>query len=168
MVGKDGALQLSSAGMCDGSWRAPLHGPAWPGESDCKYHDAPVAIVQANGDCALNLIYEKHSVSAEAAGVEHGIITLRYKVQALRVELHFRVYPHEDVIEQWTVVRNGLNAPVRVTRLDSDYWSGPSNSNAHIEWCDSRVPPALEAVAGSFSNRARSCPRLRSVGLHCF
>jgi hypothetical protein len=86
MVGKDGALQLSSAGMCDGSWRAPLHGPAWPGESDCKYHDAPVAIVQANGDCALNLIYEKHSVSAEAAGVEHGIITLRYKVQALRVD----------------------------------------------------------------------------------
>lgn len=136
VVRKSGMLELDYAGARDGSWRAPLRGPAWPGQSDCKFHDAPVAIVQANGDTALNLVHESDASVTESAGVEHVTITLRDTLLPLRVELHFRVFAREDVIEQWTVARNGLATPVRIGRLDSAYWPGLESSAPHLEWYD--------------------------------
>jgi len=148
VVLKSGMLELYYAGASDGSWRSPMRGPAWPGESDCKFHDAPVSITQANGDSALNLVHESDASVTESAGVEHVTITLRDKVLPLRVEMHFRVYAREDVIEQWSVVRNGLTTPVKVGRLDSAYWPGSEGSAPHLEWYEGEAgSPHREKLA---------------------
>ena len=148
VVLKSGLLEMQYAGARDGSWRAPLRGPAWPGESDCKFHDAPVSIVQANGDTALNLVHESDGSVSESAGVEHVTITLRDKVLPLRVELHFRLFAREDVIEQWAVVRNGLAAPIKIARLDSAYWPGSEGSAPHLEWYEGEAgKPLREKLA---------------------
>jgi hypothetical protein len=47
-AGKEGLLHLTYFGAKDGSWQSPFKGPAYPGTSDCKFHDAPVAITRAN------------------------------------------------------------------------------------------------------------------------
>lgn len=137
-VNKDGVLEVGSFGAPDGAWRAPFKGPLYPGSGDCKYHAAPVAIRRANGDAALQLIYQGNTGSDEAAGIRHTVITLRDRVQPIFVDVHFRLFSRENTIEQWAVLRNGLGEPIRVERLDSAYWQAPAGAGAHLEWYDSR------------------------------
>ena len=135
---KNGILNIGSFGASDGSWKSPFTGPLYPGSGDCKYHQAPVAIRYANGDTALKLIYQDQSGTEEAAGIRHTVINLRDRVQPVFVEVHFKLFARENIIEQWAVLRNGLTAPLKVERLDSAYWQAPSTAAAHLEWYDSR------------------------------
>lgn len=135
---KGGAVKLISAGLRDGSWTSPFEGLAWPGQSDLRDHDAPVAIQRANGDSALNLVFVKQETTRESDDVQHVVVTLEDKVDPIRVEVHFRVFAHEDVIQQWAVLHNGMPGPLTVQRLDSIYFEAPSSSNPHVEWYDSK------------------------------
>lgn len=132
-----GQLYLNRFGAKDGSWQSPLQGQAYPGTDDCRFHDAPVAVIRANGDSALSLIYDKHSTTEEAPGIRHYIITLKDRVDKIFVDLHYRTYTSEDTIQRWAVLRNGLQEPLRVTRLDSAYWQAPAASVPYLEWYDS-------------------------------
>lgn len=138
VVRKDGTLDVDRFGAADGSWKSPFKGPLYPGSGDCEYHEAPVSITRANGDATLNLIYQDQSTSEEGKDIRHTVITLRDKVQPIFVDVHLRLYPHENMVQQWAVVRNGLAEPIRVNRLDSAFWQAPARSAPHIEWYDSR------------------------------
>ncbi|MEO7100758.1 MAG: alpha-galactosidase [Luteolibacter sp.] len=151
-VGKDGALNVTSFRATDGSWNSPFSGPLFPGTTDCKYHDAPVAIRRANGDAALSLIYQDQITTEESKDIRHTVITLRDKTDPIFVDVHFRLFAKENVIQQWSVVRNDLAEPIRVEHLDSAYWQAPSASAPHLEWYDNRwgdeAPrPNLEKLA---------------------
>ena len=137
-VNMDGLLEVRSFGAVDGSWKTPFVGPLYPAVGDCKYHESPIAIRRTNGDTDLQLVYQDHHSEEEKAGTRHTVITLRDTVQPIFLELHFRAFPHENVISQWVVIRNGLSEALRVERLDSAYWQAPSTAAAHLEWYDSR------------------------------
>jgi hypothetical protein len=135
---KDGVLNVTRFGARDGAWKSPFNGPLFPGSSDCKNHDAPVSIRRANGDAALSLIYQNQTTDVETPDIRHTVITLRDRTDPIFIDVHFRLFAAENVIQQWTVVRNGLAEPIRVEHLDSAYWQAPSASAPHLEWYDSR------------------------------
>ncbi|MBC8128605.1 MAG: alpha-galactosidase [Gloeobacteraceae cyanobacterium ES-bin-144] len=137
-VDKNGVLNVTRFGAVDRSWKSPFTGPLFPGSSDCKYHEAPVSITRSNGDTTLNLIYQSNTSVAETPAIRHTTITLRDKGQPIFVDVHFRLFARENVIQQWAVLRNELAEPIRVHRLDSAYWEAPASSAPHLEWYDSR------------------------------
>ncbi len=159
-AGKEGLLYLTRFGAKDGSWQSPFSGPAYPGTSDCKFHDAPVAITRANGDGALSLIYQKQSSTEESPGIRHHIITLKDRVDDIFVDLHFKTFSQESTLQQWAVLRNGLLEPLRVQRLNSAYWQAPATADAHLEWYDSRW--AAEAAVPMLEKLTHGCRTLES------
>jgi len=117
----DGRLALKQASF--NKWLSPIGDPVFPGNphrggNSPRYQGAIETIV-ANGDTALEPMYQSHHSQKEASGAEHLTIFLRDSVYPIEIELHLRAYADVDVFEQWMVVKNGMDQPLRVRRMDS-------------------------------------------------
>jgi len=63
-----------------------------------------IAVTHADGNNSLDLHYVSHDRKAVDSNVDLYTITLRDPVYPFDVRLFYKVYKHEDVIEQWTSI----------------------------------------------------------------
>ena len=143
LVKKDNSLEILEVKSRNGKWRAPLFGSLFPGtaykDGHSSSYQGPVAIVCANGDTVIEPLYVKHERQQESQGIEHLTIFLRDKVNPIDLEMHLRIYSIENIIEQWQVLRNGMDQPIKVPRLDSMYWQARAKKGEyHLEWFESK------------------------------
>jgi alpha-galactosidase len=142
LVRKDKSLEILQVAAREGKWRAPLGGPLFPGnpwrDGNGPRYCGPAAIVCANGDTALEPLYESHSSKQESQGIEHLTIFLRDRVNPIDIEMHLRIYSAENIIEQWHVLKNGMDKPINVPRLDSLYWQARLKDAVYLEWFESQ------------------------------
>jgi alpha-galactosidase len=135
-------LELKAVGSKNGSWTAPLGGRLFPfepaaepaGNNNGPRYVGPIEWILPNGDRAIELVYQSHASNQERPGVEHLVIQLKDKVYPLEVELHLRAYTDVNVFEQWMVVKNGLDQPIYLPRLDSMYWHADASNLIFLEW----------------------------------
>ena len=142
LVLKDKSLEILQVAARDGKWLAPLGGPLFPSQpwrnGNGPRYNGPAALVCANGDTALEPLYVSHSSQQESEGIEHLTILLRDAVNPIDIEMHLRIYAELNIIEQWQVMRNGMDKPIKVPRLDSMYWQARVKDGVYLEWFESQ------------------------------
>ncbi len=76
-------------------------------------------MVHADGNNSLDLLYESHTTSATADGSTLTTVTLRDPVYPFVVELYYKAWEKEDVIEQWTTIRHTEKGDVTLIKYAS-------------------------------------------------
>lgn len=71
------------------------------------YYEPALHIDHADGNSSTLLTYDSHTVQPTADGATETVITLRDKVYADEVRLHFTAYAHEDIIKTYAEIKNG-------------------------------------------------------------
>ena len=140
-VGKDGTLSTTVKSL-DGNVRIPVGGQVFPGRIVNKVchgprTSGPLSVILPNGDNTLQLIYESHTTTQESPNVGHTIFRLRDRVNPVSMELHVRTYQEENIVEQWLILKNGMDKPMSVPRLDSLYFQSQGGDSTYLEWFDS-------------------------------
>jgi alpha-galactosidase len=78
-----------------------------------------IACAHSDGDNSLDLRYQKHSSENNPDGSIVTRITLKDPVYDFFVELFYKAWPDEDVIEQWTVITNREKGKVVLNKFAS-------------------------------------------------
>lgn len=65
-----------------------------------------IAVVHADGNNSVDLLYQSHTTTATADGATLTIVTLKDPVYPLTVKLFYKAWKNEDVIEQWSSIRH--------------------------------------------------------------
>ncbi|MDB6092686.1 MAG: alpha-galactosidase [Verrucomicrobia bacterium] len=121
-------------------------------------------VVHADGNTSTELRYVAHESSAESANVSVTRIHLRDRYYDFFVDLCFRTYAAEDVIEQWTEISNRESAPVTLGRFASaapkfqasSYWVSQFYGDVlrEGELVEERLAPGLKILDSKLTVRA--------------
>lgn len=65
-----------------------------------------ITVVHADGNRSLDLRYVKHEQKQLAGSITQYSILLKDPVYDFEVTLYYKVYPRQDVIEQWSVIKH--------------------------------------------------------------
>jgi alpha-galactosidase len=78
-----------------------------------------IACVHSDGDNSLDLRYQKHTIDNSPDGSTTTRITLKDPVYDFFVELFYKAWPDEDVMEQWAVITNREKGKVVLNKFAS-------------------------------------------------
>lgn len=84
-----------------------------------NFVEPAVAAVHADGNNSLDLVYQSHSVSAAGDGATLTKITLKDAVYPFYVDLMFKTWNNEDVVEQWTEIHHTEKKEVKLNKYAS-------------------------------------------------
>jgi alpha-galactosidase len=92
---------------------------AYPGAGTNIMFEPSIACVHADGNNSLDLQYVSHSTKSESEGSTLTTINLKDPLYDLYVDLYYRAWANEDVIEQWSVIRNQEKGKVVLNKFAS-------------------------------------------------
>ena len=97
-------------------WQAayPVYG-LWPEK------EAAFSAVHSDGNMVLDMVVEGIASSKGADGSETLTVTLADKVYPFNIDVNYRTYPGEDVIETWTEASHNEKGTVTLNRFMSGY-----------------------------------------------
>jgi alpha-galactosidase len=109
-------------------------------------------LTHADGNNSLELKYISHDTEKIDDNVSVTSILLRDPVYQFEVTLFFKIYSHENVIEQWSVLRNTEKKPVTLKKyasanlyfFDTRYFL----TQYHGAWAKEMQPEESEITAG--------------------
>ena len=78
-----------------------------------------IQLVHADGNTSLELKYVSHQTKQEGNDAATTTIRLQDPVYKITVELFYKTWQKENVIEQWTEISNGENGPVVLQKYAS-------------------------------------------------
>lgn len=84
-----------------------------------NFVEPAIAAVHADGNNSLDLIYSSHTVNPSADGSKLTKISLKDAVYPFYVDLYFKAWQNEDVIEQWTEIRHTEKSAVKLNKYAS-------------------------------------------------
>jgi len=84
-----------------------------------NFVEPAIAVVHTDGNNSLDLRYEKHTVSSTTDGATLTTITLRDAVYPFYVDLFYKAWSNEDVVEQWTIIRHREKGKVTMNKYAS-------------------------------------------------
>lgn len=111
-----------------------------------------IQLTHADGNNSLELKYVSHELKKIDENVSVTTILLRDPVYHFEVNLFFKVYAHENVVEQWSVLRNAEKKPVTLKKyasanlyfFDTHYYL----TQYHGAWAKEMQPEESELTAG--------------------
>jgi alpha-galactosidase len=111
-----------------------------------------IQVTHANGNTSLDLQYVSHQTEKSDNNVSTTRILLKDPQYALEVTLFYKVYAREDVIEQWSVIRNREKGNVTLFKYASanlylsagQYWL----RHYHGDWAKEMRPEETQLTAG--------------------
>ena len=71
---------------------------------DNNFTEPAIAVVHVDGNNSLDLLYKSHNITATADGAILTTITLKDPVYPFFVDLLYKTWKEEDIIEQWTSI----------------------------------------------------------------
>lgn len=103
-----------------------------------------ITVTHADGNNSLDLKYIEHEIRKNEENVSIVKITLKDLVYAFEVDLFYKSYFDEDVIEQWSVIRHRESGAVTLQKYASanltlragDYWL----RHYHGDWAQEMQP----------------------------
>lgn len=137
-------------------WILPRH--AGPAAAGGARHHTPIALQTGDGALAPDLVFLEHALVHESPGIDHATLAFRDADRRIRVEVHIRAYRNEDVLEQWTTIRNDAGKALAVASLDSLILTFDTDQETHLEWYDSGVANEVRAPT-----RERLSQELRQI-----
>ena len=92
----------------------PVYG-LWPEK------EAAFSAVHSDGNMTLDMVVEKVNTTKDADGAETTTVTLVDKVYPFTIDVNYRTFPGQDVIETWTEASHQEKGNVELTRFMSGY-----------------------------------------------
>jgi len=81
--------------------------------------EAALKITHADGNTSTEMGYVSTRTERVNDNIVHTIISLKDEHYDLYVDLHYNAYQREDIIEQWTEIRNGENKSIALDNFAS-------------------------------------------------
>lgn len=111
-----------------------------------------IQVTHNDGNTSLALQYVSHQVQKENDNVSTTSILLKDPVYNFEVTLYYKVYNQENVVEQWSAIRNNEKDSVTLHKYASanlylsaeDYWLG----HYHGDWAKEMQPEEERLTAG--------------------
>jgi alpha-galactosidase len=111
-----------------------------------------IEIEHADGNTSLELKYISHTVKTESDDVALTTILLRDSVYGTEVSLCFRTYNNDNVVEQWSVIRNKEKKKIVLKKYASANLYFTANKyflrHYHGAWANEMKPEETELTAG--------------------
>ncbi len=86
---------------------------------NANYVEPAIAVVHADGNNSLALLYDSHAVENLPEGATLTTITLKDPVYPFTVKMFFKAWKNTDVIEQWTSIRHREKGSVTLNKYAS-------------------------------------------------
>ena len=126
---------------------------------DNNFVEPAIAAVHTDGNNSLDLIYEKHSVTNTPDGATLTTVFLKDAVYPFFVELFYKAWKNEDVIEQWSAIRHTEKANVLLNKYASanlyffnkDYYLTSYNGS----WAKEMQPELTQLKQGMHTIQSR-------------
>lgn len=111
-----------------------------------------ITISHADGNNSLDLKYVRHSVKTVEPNVSLLTVVLQDPVYAIEVDLFYKAYLNEDVIEQWSTIKNNEKGSVVLKKYASAnlYFKGESFwlNQYHGDWAKEMKPEEARLTHG--------------------
>ncbi|GAB3169080.1 alpha-galactosidase [Telluribacter humicola] len=111
-----------------------------------------IRVTHTDGNTSLDLQYVSHNVQKVDNNVSITSILLRDPAYALDVTLYYKVYADEDVIEQWSVIKNNEKGNVTLHKYASAnlYVSAKEYylNHYHGDWAKEMQPEEIRLTSG--------------------
>lgn len=78
-----------------------------------------IAVVHTDGNNSLDLVYENHSTTISSDGATLTTVTLKDPVYPFTVQLFYKTWKNEDVIEQWSTIQHTEKGNVTLNKYAS-------------------------------------------------
>lgn len=92
---------------------------AYPTANASPAIEPAAMVMHADGNTSLELLYQSHSATVTQDGAKLTKVILTDPVYSFFAELYYKVWPQEDVVEQWTVFRNEARGSVMLNKFAS-------------------------------------------------
>lgn len=96
----------------------PFFNEAYPSFGNGSSDEVAIIATHADGTMATDLVYQSHEQNTEG-NIQITTIHLKDEKLPFFVDLHFKAYQNEDVIEQWTTIFHKENDDVRLEQFAS-------------------------------------------------
>lgn len=111
-----------------------------------------LTILHADGRMATDLVYKSYrKIANDNKSIDY-VVSLEDPVYKTKVDLHYLVYPDQDVIEQWAEISNPIESQITLQKYASAnlYLTGSSYHLRHYHgiWAQEMKPEVEELTAG--------------------
>ena len=111
-----------------------------------------ITVTHADGNNSLDLLYVSHAVKKESDNITITSIVLKDPVYNLKTILYYKIYYNEDVIEQWSEIKNDEKGNVTLQKFASAnlYLRGNSFylTQYHGDWAKEMQPEESKITHG--------------------
>lgn len=125
---------------------------AYPPSGTRNLMEPAITVTHADGNNSLDLTYVSHTVTKINEGVSLLTIVLKDPVYALEVKLYYKYYFNEDVIEQWSEIKNNEKGAVILYKYASAnlYLKAPGFwlNQYHGDWAKEMQPEETKLTHG--------------------
>jgi alpha-galactosidase len=148
-VGDDGRLYQQAVGADDPGPKIPRDNEAYPQAGDGYVWAPALQVVHADGNTSTALNFEDVTQTNETDDITVTRIQLRDPAYPLEVTLGFRTHNANDIIEQWTEIRNQESGEVTLQAMASS--SLLLTTNVYLthffgDWAKEMINPITEAI----------------------
>ena len=131
---------------------AGIYNSAYTPSGSWNLVEPAVRITHADGNTSIDLIYVNHRVDKQDDNVSITTVNLKDPVYPVEVALYYKTYTRENVIEQWSVIKNSEKRPITLHKYASanlyfmadDYFL----THYHGTWAQEMKPEETRLTAG--------------------
>ncbi|HZM05101.1 MAG TPA: alpha-galactosidase, partial [Candidatus Saccharimonadales bacterium] len=168
-VGRDGRVYQLRYGMASSNAPSSRRSPAretefYPPYGDGYVLDPAVQATHVDGNTSTDLIYVNHETTRVDDNVTLTRVELRDRYYPFFVNLYFKAYANEDVIEEWTDFRHDEEGTVTLYRFASsaslvkarEYWVTQFHGDwaREAEMSEERLTPGIKVLDSKIGVRA--------------
>jgi alpha-galactosidase len=136
------------------SWRKPIDilASAYTPAGSVNLAEPAIAVTHTDGNRSLDLHYVSHTTTKESPDITLTTITLKDPVYAIEVNLYYKVYANDDIIEQWSRIVNHEKGNIVLDKYASanlyfkagSYWL----KQYHGDWAKEMQPEETQLTHG--------------------
>ena len=131
---------------------AGIYNAAYTPSGSWNLVEPAVRITHGDGNTSLDLIYVNHRTERQDDNVSLTTVNLKDPAYAVDVALFYKTYGRENVIEQWSVIKNAEKKPITLHKYASanlyfmadDYFL----THYHGTWAQEMKPEETKLTAG--------------------
>lgn len=132
-----------------------LYSSAYTPSGSRNLLEPALQVIHADGNPSLELKYVRHeqTTRGQPSGVTLTTIILKDPVYSFQVNLYYKTYYNEDIIEQWTSIQHSERGVVRLLKYSStNLYLSSANlyylNHFHGDWAQEMKPSQLPLTAG--------------------
>ncbi|MEP7321265.1 MAG: alpha-galactosidase [Saprospiraceae bacterium] len=98
---------------------AGIYNAAYSTSGSTNLVEPALQITHADGNTSLELKYSRHTLQKIDDNVSLTTVVLRDEIYPVEVTLHYKTYSKENVIEQWSVIKNNETGSIELEKYAS-------------------------------------------------